>query len=76
MGVKEKTGAYFKFIIYLIVIILINITGTTLFFRTDLTENKVYSLSEISKNVVSTLSEPLTINVFFTKNLPVIGRMP
>ncbi|MBN2062918.1 MAG: Gldg family protein [Deltaproteobacteria bacterium] len=70
MGVKEKTGAYFKFIIYLVVVILINIAGTTLFFRSDLTDNNVYSLSEISKNVVSTLSEPLTINAFFTKDLP------
>jgi len=42
----------------------------TLFFRIDLTENNIYSISDASKKVVSTLSEPLTINVFFTKNLP------
>jgi ABC-type uncharacterized transport system involved in gliding motility auxiliary subunit len=42
----------------------------TLFFRVDLTSNNLYSLSKASKNVVSTLKEPLTINVFFTKNLP------
>jgi ABC-2 type transport system permease protein len=44
--------------------------GTTLFFRVDLTENGIYSISKASKDVVSTLSEPLTINVFFTRNLP------
>jgi ABC-type uncharacterized transport system involved in gliding motility auxiliary subunit len=49
---------------------LINAVGLTLFFRIDLTGNKIYSLSEASKIVVSNLSEPLTINVFFTKNLP------
>jgi ABC-type uncharacterized transport system involved in gliding motility auxiliary subunit len=60
----------YKFFIYLIIVILINIAGITLFFRLDLTSNKVYSLSEASKEVVSTLSEPLTIKVFFNTNLP------
>ena len=61
---------YIKLVIYLIVILLINIAGLTLFFRIDLTRNGIYSISDISRRVVSTLSEPLTIKVFFTKNLP------
>jgi ABC-2 type transport system permease protein len=67
---KARSGKYVKFFTYLIVIVLINAAGITLFFRWDLTENRIYSISEASKKVVSTLSEPLTINVFFTKNLP------
>jgi ABC-type uncharacterized transport system involved in gliding motility auxiliary subunit len=70
MGVKERSRNYLKFFVYLIVIVLINVAGITLFFRADLTENKVYSISAASQQVVSTLSEPLTVNVFFTKNLP------
>ncbi len=67
---KKGSENYIKFFIYLIVIILINLAATTFFFRIDLTENGSYSISKASKEVVSTLSEPLTINVFFTKNLP------
>lgn len=59
-----------KFFLYLLVIILLNMASATLFFRIDLTTNHIYSLSNASKDVVSTLSEPLTIKVFFTKNLP------
>jgi hypothetical protein len=70
MALKNSSGKYVKFFIYLIAIILINAAGITLFFRSDLTENKIYSISEASKRVVSTLSEPLTIRVFFTQNLP------
>jgi ABC-2 type transport system permease protein len=70
MDVKKRSGNYIKFFIYLVVIILINVAGTTLFFRVDLTQDKIYSISEISQRVIATLSEPLTINVFFTKNLP------
>jgi len=63
-------GKYIKFVLYAIALVLINVAGTTLFFRLDLTKNGVYTLSKASQRVVSTLSEPLTINVFFTKNLP------
>lgn len=70
MAWKKRSGKYVKFFIYLIVIILINTAGITLFFRSDLTENKIYSISEASKRVASTLSEPLTIKVFFTQDLP------
>ncbi len=70
MNAKSRHSKYIKFFTYLVVILLINAVGLTLFFRIDLTGNKIYSLSEASKIVVSNLSEPLTINVFFTKNLP------
>jgi ABC-type uncharacterized transport system involved in gliding motility auxiliary subunit len=66
----KRAGKYIRFILYGIVVVLINVAGLTLFFRADLTKNDVYSISEASRRVVSTLSEPLTINVFFTKNLP------
>ncbi|MCD4722746.1 MAG: GldG family protein [Desulfobacula sp.] len=66
-SIKEK---YFKFILYLVVIVLVNIVGITLFFRADLTRDKIYSLSWASQDVVATLSEPLSIKVFFSKNLP------
>ncbi len=61
---------YIKLILYLVVIVLINIAGITLFFRADLTQNKMFSLSEASRQAVSTLSEPLTIKAFFSKDLP------
>ena len=70
MGIQKRFSKYIKLSIYLVIIVLINVAGMTLFFRIDLTENSIYSISEASKEVVSTLSEPLTINVFFTKNLP------
>jgi ABC-2 type transport system permease protein len=66
----RRAGKYVRFMTYAVVVILINVAGVTLFFRADLTEGKIYSLSEASRRVVSTLSEPLTIKVFFTKNLP------
>ena len=70
MSAKNRFQGYIKLFTYLIAIVLINVAGITLFFRLDLTQNRIYSISEASKTVVSTLSEPLTIKVFFSKNLP------
>ncbi|MBT8372815.1 MAG: Gldg family protein [Deltaproteobacteria bacterium] len=67
---KKGSARYLKFFIYLVVIVLVNVAGITLFYRMDLTASKIYSISAASKRVVATLSEPLTINVFFTRNLP------
>jgi ABC-type uncharacterized transport system involved in gliding motility auxiliary subunit len=53
-----------------VVIVMVNLVGLTVFFRMDLTGSKIFSLSDVSKQVVSTLKEPLTVKVFFTKNLP------
>jgi ABC-2 type transport system permease protein len=67
---SDRYSKYIKLLMYFVVIVLINLAGQTLKFRADLTANKVYSLSDISRKVVATLSEPLTIKVFFTKDLP------
>ena len=67
---SKKGNAYIKFLLYAVLVVLINVAGMNLFFRFDLTESGQYSLSDASRRVVSTLSEPLTIKVFFTKNLP------
>jgi len=69
MAVQNKSR-YIKFGIYIILLVLLNVAGLTLYMRADFTKNRIYSLSKVSRDVVSTLKEPLTISVFFTKNLP------
>ncbi|MGB4268029.1 MAG: GldG family protein, partial [Spirochaetota bacterium] len=69
-GDSETQKSYSQFILYGVIIVLINLVGITLYFRVDLTKNSVYSLSPISKEVVSSLEEPLTIKIFFNKDLP------
>ena len=70
MATANKAQKYVKFTLYFVVVILLNIAGISFFFRTDLTKNNLYSLSDASREVVSNLREPLTIKVFFTKKLP------
>jgi len=66
----QRSGKYIKFIAYAAAVILLNMAGMTLFARIDLTGNGIYSLSKASQEAVKSLSEPLTLHVFFTRNLP------
>lgn len=70
MVAKRRSEKYIKFAVYLVIVVLVNLAASTLFFRWDLTKNGVYSLSDVSKESVANLTEPLTIKVFFTKDLP------
>ncbi len=58
------------FVLFVILIVLVNLVGVRAFARIDLTKTKAYSLSDASKEVVKTIEQPLSIKVFFSPNLP------
>ncbi len=70
MSHPGRTSKHVRFLLYLAVVVLLNLVGTTLFFRVDLTANKLFSLSEASRTAVARLSDPLTVKVFFSGQLP------
>ena len=52
------------------ILVFINIIGLNLFGRIDLTDDKVYSLSDASIDLIENLEDPVTFTAFFTDNLP------
>ena len=52
------------------ILVALNLIGTRVFGRLDLTETQVYTLSPASKDVVKNLSDPLTIKAYISDNLP------
>lgn len=63
-------GPQSDFVLFIIFVVLLNIFSVNFFKKIDLTEPKSFSLSNASKNLVSTLEEPLNIRVFFDDDLP------
>ena len=58
----------------LLIIILVNFLVSGLNFKWDMTEEKLYSLSDASKNIISEIEDAVTIKVFYSKsveNMPV-----
>jgi len=52
------------------ILILINLLSEQYFFRIDLTEDKQYTLSQATRDILSELSEPITVTAYFSKDLP------
>ena len=58
------------FVLFVILLVLLNIVGHRAFVRFDLSGPKSYSLSQASKTVVKNLDSPLSVRVFFSSKLP------
>lgn len=63
-------GPASDFALFVILLVLVNLVGSRAFIRMDLTAPKSYSLSQASRQLVKTINEPLSVQVFFTANLP------
>ena len=70
MLIKNKKS----FIIFLgsllIGLVLLNLTSRDIFHRFDLTDNKMFSLSNSSESILKKVDDRLTIKVYFSDNLP------
>ncbi len=51
-------------------VVAVNLIGTRVFGRLDLTENHVYTLSNASKEIVRALPDYLTVKAYISKDLP------
>jgi gliding-associated putative ABC transporter substrate-binding component GldG len=69
---RSKHGA--QAITYLVLLLgiflVLNLISAQVFSRLDLTEGKIYTLSDGSRELVANLEDPLTVKVFFSENLP------
>jgi ABC-type uncharacterized transport system involved in gliding motility auxiliary subunit len=70
MNIKNKNSFIIFSLALLVGLVLLNLTSRDIFTRIDLTDNKMYSLSSSSKNIVSKLDDRLTMKVYFSENLP------
>lgn len=51
-------------------VVLLNLIGTRVFGRVDLTENRIYTLSQPSKDLVKNLPDYLSVKAFISADLP------
>lgn len=69
---KRPTGKIITSIVGAIIIagilVLINALARAVNCRFDITDNKVYTLSDASKKIISDLNEPLTIRFYFSRS--------
>lgn len=55
------------------ILVLLNLLSNQFFFRLDLSENQVYTLSKATRNILKSVRDagtPVTVTAYFSKNLP------
>jgi len=67
---NKKWEDILKFLIAVVIIILANILSSRNFFRVDLTEEKRFSISEASKNLLRELDDVVYVEIYLDGNLP------
>ena len=60
----------FSSILFLAILLMLNLISDQYFFRIDLTEDKQYTLSKATKDILSNLESPVTVKAYFSENLP------
>ncbi len=70
ISVKKNRDEKIDCAIFFAILILANLVGSRAFLRGDLTSGKMYSISPASKELVKNLQEPMSVNVFFSSDLP------
>lgn len=65
-----KKDILIKVAIIIGIIIVVNVLSKRIFTRVDLTKNKSYTLSTISKDIVRNLGDKLVVKAYFSDNLP------
>ena len=70
MLVKNKNSFTIFLSVLMGILLLLNLIGRNWYKRFDLTDNKMYSLSKSSKDVVEKIDDLLTMKVYFSDDLP------
>ena len=70
MLVKNKNSFTLYIAVLLGILLLLNLIGRNWYKRFDLTDNKMYSLSKSSENVLNKIDDLLTMKVYFSDDLP------
>ena len=52
------------------IIIVLNVLGNRIFFRLDFTADQRYTLSDATNDILTNLSDPVTITAYFSEDLP------
>lgn len=66
----KKTDLSITVILVIGILIVVNFFSYQIFTRWDLTQNKIYSISKVSRNTVRNLDDIVNIEVYFSENLP------
>lgn len=67
---RSKTIIIYYILLLIGIIVLVNILADRFYLRLDFTEDKQYTLSDATENILKNLNETVTITAYFSEDLP------
>ncbi len=64
---KNKKSIASQLILIVVVLVLVNLLSTRFFARLDFTGDRMYTLSNATKDILRSLDEPVTVTAYFTR---------
>ncbi len=66
----KKQTIVIQLVVILAIIVVANLLSNQLYFRLDFTEDKRYTLSNATENILEELDDVITVSAFFSEDLP------
>ncbi len=67
---NKHTVTTINVVLGVLVLVALNLVSSNFFFRADMTSTNAYSLSQVSRESLAILEDPLRVKVFFSSDLP------
>lgn len=67
---NHKNAPYITGFLVLAILILVNVLAARFSVRVDFSEDRQYTLSQSTKEIIESLEQPVTIKAYFSDNLP------
>jgi len=64
---RNKKSIASQLILIVLALVLINVLSEKYFVRLDFTEDRIYTLSNATKDILKALPEPVTVTAYFTR---------
>lgn len=65
-----KSTIHTRIYLVIAIVIVVNLMAGEYYFRIDLTEDKQYTLSRATRDILRDLEEPVTVKAYFSEDLP------
>lgn len=67
----KQSNVLTRLFIFFAILVMINLISNRIFFRADFTEDKRYTLSSATENMLEDLNDVIVVKAYFTEGLPV-----
>lgn len=70
MSIRSKKSLLSQLMLIIGIVVVINVLAEVFFFRLDFTADRMYTLSDATKDILRSLDEPVTVTAYFTEDIP------